>query len=421
MAATAAAQCNKRVVLLEKMDQPGRKLRITGKGRCNLTNTAPLKDFLTHVGSDARFLRNCFARFFNTELMDFFEQRGVPLTVERGCRVFPASGKALDIFLALVEWSEQNPNVEIRKNCTVRSLILVEDGNQQPATSDLSLTQSSNHTITQSRRVGGVRLLNGISVFAPKVIITTGGLSYPTTGSTGAGYQLAKEAGHTLIDTVPSLVPLVCLEKLPDEMEAFTLKNVRLLIAPKDGKKIFDGFGELAFTADGLGGPLALSASRIVSRKLNNGEELIAHIDLKPAVESQELDHRLINDLNANGSRILNDALRLWLPAEMVMLALKSMHIEYYKRLNQINAAERKRLLNFLKDCQLTLTGTRDYTEAIVTQGGVSLKEINPKTMESRLVRGLHFAGEVLDLDGDTGGYNLQIAFSTGWAAGQPS
>lgn len=400
MAATVAAEQGRQVVLLEKMDQPGRKLRITGKGRCNLTNTSTLKDFMTHVGSDARFLRNCFARFFNTELMDFFEQRGVPLTVERGNRVFPTSGKALDIFLALVEWLERNERVEMRKNSVVKSLVIVdeEDG---------------------SRRIGGVRLLNGETIFAPKVIVATGGMSYPTTGSTGAGYQLAKEAGHTVVDTVPSLVPLVCEERLPEDLEAFTLKNVRLWVAPKEGKKLYDGFGELTFTSDGIGGPLALSASRMVSRVLHRGEKLVAHIDLKPAVEAAELDRRLIGDLNGNGTRVLNDALRLWLPAEIIPLALKSMHIEYYKRLNQINAAERKRLLGFLKDCQLTLTGTRDYTEAVVTQGGVSLKEIDPKTMESKLVNGLHFAGEVLDLDGDTGGYNLQMAFSTGWAAGQ--
>lgn len=400
MAATVAAEQGRQVVLLEKMDQPGRKLRITGKGRCNLTNTSTLKDFMTHVGSDARFLRNCFARFFNTELMDFFEQRGVPLTVERGNRVFPTSGKALDIFLALVEWLERNERVEMRKNSVVKSLVIVdeEDG---------------------SRRIGGVRLLNGETIFAPKVIVATGGMSYPTTGSTGAGYQLAKEAGHTVVDTVPSLVPLVCEERLPEDLEAYTLKNVRLWVAPKEGKKLYDGFGELTFTSDGIGGPLALSASRMVSRVLHRGEKLVAHIDLKPAVEAAELDRRLIGDLNGNGTRVLNDALRLWLPAEIIPLALKSMHIEYYKRLNQINAAERKRLLGFLKDCQLTLTGTRDYTEAVVTQGGVSLKEIDPKTMESKLVNGLHFAGEVLDLDGDTGGYNLQMAFSTGWAAGQ--
>ena len=407
MAATAAAANGRQVLLLEKMDQPGRKLRITGKGRCNLTNTAQLKDFLTHVGSDARFLRNCFARFFNTELMQFFEHRGVPLTVERGDRVFPSSGKALDIFLALVEALEAAPNVEIRKNSPVKSLILVDDETADHATDGPT-----------GLRVGGVRLMNGTALYAPKVIVATGGLSYPTTGSTGAGYLLAQQAGHTVVDTVPSLVPLVCREPLPPDLEAFTLKNVRLWIAPDGGKKLYDGFGELTFTADGIGGPLALSASRLVSRHLHEGGQLTAHIDLKPAVEAAELDRRLISDLNANGSRVLNDALRLWLPAEMVLPALKSMHIEYYKRLNQINASERHRLLNFLKDWRLTLTGTRDYTEAIVTQGGVSLKEINPKTMESRLVKGLHFAGEVLDLDGDTGGYNLQMAFSTGHAAG---
>ena len=409
MAATAAAQDGKRVMVLEKMDQPGRKLRITGKGRCNLTNTSTLKDFMAHVGSDARFLRNCFARFYNTELMEFFEERGVALTVERGNRVYPASGKALDIFLGLVEWLEKNERVEIRKNCSVKSLIIIDDDSeQQPEAGGQRL-----------RRIGGVRLLNGEALFAPKVIVATGGMSYPTTGSTGAGYQLAREAGHTVVETVPSLVPLVCEERLPEELEAFTLKNVRLWIAPKEGKKLYEGFGELMFTSDGIGGPLALSASRMVSRRLHGGEKLVAHIDLKPAVEAEELDKRLIGDLNGNGTRVLNDALRLWLPAEIVPLALKSMHIEYYKRLNQINGAERKRLLGFLKDCQLTLIGTRDYTEAIVTQGGVNLKEIDPKTMESKLVKGLHFAGEVLDLDGDTGGYNLQMAFSTGWAAGR--
>lgn len=399
MAAVVASQRGRNIVLLEKMDQAGRKLRITGKGRCNLTNTAPLKEFLTHVGSDSRFLRNCFSRFFNQELMQFFEQRNVPLTVERGNRVYPSSGKALDIFLALIEQLEAEERVSIMKNSNVKSLIFVDEPDG-------------------SRRVGGVRLLNGKNIYAPKVIVATGGLSYPTTGSTGAGYQMALDAGHTVVDQVPSLVPLICEEALPEDLEAFTLKNVRLWIAPENGKKIYDGFGEITFTSDGLGGPLSLSASRLVSRRLHEGERLIAHIDLKPAIETEELDSRLIRDLNANGSRVLNDAMRLWLPEEMVKLALKSMHIEYYKRLNQINSSERKRLLAFLKDVRLTISGTRDYTEAIVTQGGVSLKEIDPKTMESKLVNGLYFAGEVLDLDGDTGGYNLQMAFSTGHAAG---
>ncbi len=399
MAAVTAAERGKQVLLLEKMDQAGRKLRITGKGRCNLTNTAPLKDFLTHVGSDSRFLRNCFAQFYNEELMRFFEERGVRLTVERGNRVYPASGKALDIFLALVNELEHNENVSIRKNCAVKSLVIV-DGDEG------------------RRRIAGVRLQDGQTLMARKVVLATGGLSYPTTGSTGAGYRMAQEAGHTVVDQVPVLVPLVAEEAIDPDLDGFTLKNVALRLTLANGKKLWEGFGEMTFTDDGIGGPIVMTASRECSRLLHSGQRLTAHIDLKPALDEEKLDKRLIADLDASGTRVFNDALRMWLPAELVNTALKTLHIEYYKRLNQINGAERKRLLRFLKDMTLTIVGTRDYDEAIVTQGGVSLKEVNPKTLESRLVEGLYLAGEVLDLDGDTGGYNLQIAFSTGRAAG---
>lgn len=394
MAALTAARRGRSVLLLEKMDQAGRKLRLTGKGRCNLTNTATLKDFITHVGSDGRFMRNAFSQFFNQELMDLIESLGVPLVVERGCRVFPQSGKSLDIFLALITALEQHPLVTIRKNTAVRSLV-IEEG----------------HAV-------GVKLQNGENLRAESILISTGGLSYPTTGSTGAGYMLASEVGHTVIPQVPSLVPLICQESVPEDLENFTLKNVSLLITEPSGKKVCEHFGEMTFTSDGISGPIVLSTSRILSRRLNQGEQFIAHIDLKPAVERNQLDKRLISDLNANGTRVFNDALRLWLPAEMIPLALQTLHIEYYKRLNQINGEERRRLLSFLKDLRFTLVATRTYNEAIITQGGVSLKEVNPKTMESKLVPGLYFAGEVLDLDADTGGYNLQIAFSTAHAAG---
>lgn len=400
MAATVAAERGLRVLLLEKMDQPGRKLRITGKGRCNLTNTASLKETLPHIGSDGRFLRNCYARFFNRELMAFFEQRGVALTEERGGRVYPASGRSLDIFLALVNELEHNPLVTIRKNTLVKSLLMA-----QPL-----------HAVDKPR-IRGVRLQNGETLAAPQVIVATGGLSYPTTGSTGAGLLWAKECGHTVIPPVPSLVPLVCSDALPSELSGFTLRNVRLSITQANGHKLCDLFGEMSFTDDGIGGPIVLSASRQVSRYLHNGETLTAHIDLKPAIETAELDQRLIHDFDSNGRRLFHDALRLWMPAELVPLALQRLHIEYYKRLHQINGDERKRLRNFLKDCTLTVTGTRSFNEAIVTQGGVSLKEVNPQTMESRRVDGLYWIGEVLDLDADTGGYNLQIAFSTAYAA----
>lgn len=392
MAAITAAEQGAQVVLVEKMDQAGRKLRITGKGRCNLTNTAVLKDFITHIGPDGRWLRNCFAQMFNTQLMDFFEQRGVPLVEERGSRVYPKSGKSLDIFLALINDLEERSNVEIRKNCAVKSL-------------------------TEDRH--GVRLQDGSTIRGDALIIATGGLSYPTTGSTGIGYRLAEESGHTVVPQVPSLVSLNCEEPIPAELEGFILKNVGLSITQPDGKKLYDNFGEMTFTHNGIDGPIVLSASRQVSRLLHNGQKLIAHIDLKPALDKEKLDHRLISDLNSNGTRLFNDALRLWLPTELVQLALDRCHIEYYKRLHQINAAERRRLLTFLKDVQFTLNGTGDYNTAVVTQGGVDTKEINPKTMESKLIPGLYFAGELLNLDADTGGYNLQIAFSTGFAAGK--
>ena len=395
MAATIAAEKQQKILLIEKMDQAGRKLRITGKGRCNLTNTSPIKEFISHIGSDGRFMRNAFSMFFNNELMQFFEQKGVALNIERGSRVFPQSGKALDIFLALINGIERNKNITIVKNTSATELI------------------------TSPAGIAGVVLSNGTTVAATKVILATGGKSYPLTGSNGEGYTLAKNVGHTIVAPVPSLVPLVCTEKIPDELIGFTLKNVSLTIADSNDKKICNFFGEMTFTPDGIGGPIVLSASRMVSRRLQNGEQLRATLDLKPALDHDVLDKKLIRELDENGTRILKDALRLWLPAEMIPLALQTMTIEHYKRLNQVSATDRKKILRMLKALPFTIVGTRGFDEAIVTQGGVSLKEVNPKTMESKLVKNLYITGELLDLDADTGGYNLQIAFSTGYAAGK--
>ena len=401
MAACTAAERGKHVLLLEKMDQAGRKLRITGKGRCNLTNTNPLRDTLPHIGSSTAgatnkpgqtggvWLRNAYGRFFAPELMEWFEQRGVELTVERGNRVYPASGKALDIFLALIGELEQNPNVTIRKNTTVKSIETFEG------------------------QATAVILEKGERIPCRHIVLATGGLSYPTTGSTGAGYRMTQELGHAVIEPVPSLVALKCEEMIPEEMVGFQLKNVKLTV---EGKEFF---GEMTFVKDGLAGPIVLSASRIASRPLHRGETLTASLDLKPALSPEQLDRRLLSDIDTNGTRVFNDALRLWLPAELIPLALKQLHIEYYKRLHQITGEERRRLRDWLKGIKFTLKGTHDWNEAIVTQGGVSLAEVNPKTMESRLVKGLYIVGELLDLDADTGGYNLQIAFSTGHAAGE--
>ncbi len=401
MAACTAAERGKRVLLLEKMDQAGRKLRITGKGRCNLTNTNPLRDTLPHIGSSTAgttkkpgqtggvWLRNAYGRFFAPELMEWFERRGVELTVERGNRVYPASGKALDIFLALINELEGNPNVTIRKNVTVKSVETFEG------------------------QATAVILERGERIACRHIILATGGLSYPTTGSTGAGYRICRELGHTIVEPVPSLVALKCQEKIPEELVGFQLKNVQLTVC---GKAFF---GEMTFANDGLAGPIVLSASRMASCTLHSGETLTASLDLKPALTPEQLDRRLLSDIDANGTRIFNDALRLWLPAELIPLALPQLHIEYYKRLHQITGEERRRLRDWLKGVRFTITGTHDWNEAVVTQGGVSLAEVNPKTMESRLVSGLYIVGELLDLDADTGGYNLQIAFSTGHAAAE--
>lgn len=401
MSACTVAERGKHVLLLEKMDQAGRKLRITGKGRCNLTNTNPLRDTLPHIGSSTAgatnkpgqtggvWLRNAYGRFFAPELMEWFEQRGVELTVERGNRVYPASGKALDIFLALIGELEQNPNVTIRKNTTVKSIETFEG------------------------QATAVILEKGERIPCRHIVLATGGLSYPTTGSTGAGYRMTQELGHAVVEPVPSLVALKCEEMIPEEMVGFQLKNVKLTV---EGKEFF---GEMTFVKDGLAGPIVLSASRIASRPLHRGETLTASLDLKPALSPEQLDRRLLSDIDTNGTRVFNDALRLWLPAELIPLALKQLHIEYYKRLHQITGEERRRLRDWLKGIKFTLKGTHDWNEAIVTQGGVALGEVNPKTMESRLVKGLYIVGELLDLDADTGGYNLQIAFSTGHAAGE--
>ena len=397
MAAIAAAEKQQKILLVEKMEQAGRKLRITGKGRCNLTNTSPIKEFISHIGSDGRFMRNAFSLFFNNELMQFFEEKGVELNIERGSRVFPKSSKALDIFLALINTIERNKNITILKNTSATDLIVSPNG------------------------IAGVTINNGknIDIAAPKVILATGGRSYPLTGSTGDGYSLAKNVGHTIVDPIPSLVPLVCQEAIPDELVGFTLKNVSLTISDANDKKICNFFGEMTFTDNGIGGPIVLSASRIISRRLQAGEQLRATLDLKPALDHEVLDKKLIRELDENGSRILKDALRLWLPAEMIPLALQTMTIEHYKRLNQVSANDRKKIMRMLKAMPFTIVGTRGFDEAIVTQGGVSLKEVNPKTMESKLVKNLYITGELLDLDADTGGYNLQIAFSTGYAAGK--
>ncbi|MFZ4411643.1 MAG: NAD(P)/FAD-dependent oxidoreductase [Bacteroidales bacterium] len=392
LAAGRAAESGAKVLLLEKMNQPGRKLRITGKGRCNLTNIAPMREFMDHIGENSRFLRHAFSCFFSKELIEFFENKGVPITVERGERAFPSSEQAQDIFNALVRWVEKL-KVEVRKESCVTKLIVSEGV------------------------ISGVEVNNTTIFNANKVIIATGGASYPATGSTGDGYRLAKRVGHTVTPIRPALVPLETKGNTAQELQGLSLKNVKASIWI-DGKKKGDEFGEMMFTHFGITGPIVLTLSRKFSLEIQAKKQIICSIDLKPALDDPKLDARLLRDLNEHGKMKFQSVLKLWLPGKLASLAGDLLKISGDKLCHQISAEERKRIRLWLKDFRFEITGSRSFSEAIITAGGVELKEVDAKTMESKIIKGLFFAGEVLDLDADTGGYNLQIAFSTAWLAG---
>ena len=393
MAAGQAAELGAETLLLEKMDRPGRKLRITGKGRCNLTNVVPLSEFITHFGPNGRFLRQAFSRFFTSELVAFFEELGVRTVAERGGRVFPVSGQAQDVVDALVRWVGER-GVTLRTQSPVERL-LVEGG-----------------------RVVGVQASRGRVYRADAVIVATGGASYPATGSTGDGYRLAESVGHTIVPIRPALVPLETAGGVAPRLQGLSLRNVTVRVWV-NGKKQAKVFGEMLFTHFGLSGPIILSLSRQVVDALRLGQRVILSIDLKPALDERKLDARLLRDLDAHGKQQFRTWLKGLLPRKLIPVCIDLTGIVPEKAGHQITAQERKRLRMWLKDFRLEVTGYRPFTEAIITAGGVDTREVDPRTMASRLVEGLYFAGEVLDVDADTGGYNLQAAFSTGWVAGQ--
>lgn len=391
MAAGQAASCGADVTVLEKMKRPGRKLCITGKGRCNLTNVAPINEFIGHFGLTGPFLQSAFDRFFSAELLEFFQSRGVQTVTERGGRVFPCSGKALEVLAVLEEWLERC-GVRVRTGQGVDGLC-VENG-----------------CLTGVRAAGRV-------IRCDALILATGGASYPLTGSTGDGYRLAKSAGHRIIPVRPALVPLVTAGNIASRMANLQLRNigVRLLI---NGKQAQDTFGELTFMPYGLSGPVILTLSSRIVDSLRDGREVELLLDLKPALRAAKLDARLTRDFDQRRDEIIASVLRGLLPKEMVAVALTETGIQGRRPAGSIQPAERQRLCHWLKNFRLRITGHRPIDEAIVTAGGVDTSEVDPHTMESRLVRGLYFAGEVLDIQADTGGYNLQAAFSTGWLAG---
>jgi hypothetical protein len=392
MAAGQAAQAGSRTLLLEKMPLPGRKLGITGKGRCNLTNVAEIREFIEHFGPSGRFLRQAFARFFNQELMAFFENLGLPLVTERGGRVFPASGQAGDVLKVLRKWLERS-GVEIETSARVEGLVVV-DG-----------------------RISAV-VCHGRQIPCRAAVLATGGASYPATGSTGDGYTFAAAVGHTIIDTRPALVPLETAGPAAGSMAELNLRNIRarLLI---DGKKAAEDFGELVFTEFGVTGPVILTLSGLAVDALRNGRKVTLALDLKPALDEEKLDRRLLRDLETRAKEPLGSLLRGLLPAKMVPVCLDLVELPAERLAATMTAKERRRLRQWIKDFRLEVTGFRPFAEAIVTAGGVDTREVDPQTMESRRIKGLYLAGELLDLQADTGGYNLQAAFSTGWLAGR--
>jgi predicted Rossmann fold flavoprotein len=392
MAAGQAALAGASVLLLEKMPRPARKLRITGKGRCNLTNVAPLPEFIAHFGPNGVFLRQAFARFFAEDLVAFFAELGVRLVTERGGRVFPETGLATEIADALVRWVRA-AGVTLRASSPVAGL-LVDAG-----------------------RVRGARV-GDAEIPADAVILATGGASYPATGSTGDGFRLAGAAGHTIVPTRPALVPLETAGDIAPRLQGLSLRNVtaRLLV---DGRVRAEVFGEMLFTHFGLSGPIILTLSRAAVDALESRRKVTVGIDLKPALDDAKLDERLQRDIREHGRRSYRALLGELLPRKLVPVGAEITGIPAEKPVHQLGAAERKRLRAWLKDFRLEVTGHRGWNEAVVTAGGVATREVDPRTMESRIVAGLHLAGEVLDLDADTGGYNLQAAFSTGWLAGR--
>lgn len=389
MAAITAARRGKSVVLLEKNDRLGRKLAITGKGRCNVTNNCEIDELMSNIPRNAKFLYGAMTKFPPSETIAFFESLGVPLKTERGKRVFPVSDKAGDIVAALEKELRRLGVKILRENA--RSLIL-ENGVCK-----------------------GVRTAGG-EFSANSVILATGGKSYPKTGSDGSGYALARQAGHTIIEPVPSLVPLVTEEKWVRGACGLTLKNTAVKLF--DGEKaIYEDFGEATFTADGLGGATILSASAHIPEMQKNRYSVV--LDLKPALSEQKLDARLLREFSENRGKPFREVLRKLLPAELVEIFADLAGISPEKKIDEITKVERKTLLNLLKNLRLHISGFRPIDEAIITRGGVKTSEISPKTMESRAAKGLFFAGEIIDADGYTGGFNLQIALATAKIAGE--
>ena len=392
MDAVSAAGPDNEVLLLEKNEKLGKKLFITGKGRCNVTNDCDVENLLSHVVTNRKFLYSAFYGFSSQDMISFLENKGLKLKTERGNRVFPVSDHSSDVISCLSR-ALMASDVTVKFHTEAVSLVMDQD------------------------RISGVRTKNGKCYDADAVILATGGLSYPSTGSTGDGYRLAREAGHQVTELSPALVPFEAAEEWIKELQGLSLRNVEITLL--DGKKkLYEEFGEMLFTHYGVSGPAILSGSSMAAKRIKK-HPLLLSVDLKPALTESQLDQRILRDFQEAKNKQFRNSLGNLYPSKLIPVIIKRSGIPGEKRVNEISREEREGLVSLTKKFTVTLTGLRSYNEAIITQGGIKVTEVNPATMESKLVKGLYFAGEILDLDAVTGGYNLQIAWSTGRAAGQ--
>ena len=405
MAAISAKSTGADVIILEKMSSLGRKLLITGKGRCNITSSLDMQKFIENTPVNGKFLYSCFQNFTNRDIIDFLKQEGLEVKEERGNRIFPVTDKSLDVLKCFTKKLKEL-KVDIRYNTKVVDLIV------------------SKIEGTDKLKINGVKTDKGI-IKADKVILATGGKSYPLTGSTGDGYVLARNVGHTITEIKPSLIPLETYENnICKEMQGLTLKNVEINLKDiEKNKKIYNDFGEMIFTHFGISGPIVLSSSAHLTRYKNCAEKMKNRkikfvIDLKPALTEEKLEERILRDFSQEKNKQFKNSLDKLLPQKMIPVIIEKSLIAPDKQVNEITKLERKNLVKLLKNFELTIKSFRPIEEAIITSGGVLVKEIDPKTMQSKLVEGLYFAGEIIDVNSYTGGFNLQIAYSTGYTAG---